>query len=239
MGWNTSLAPHIPLRIPPSHFYFAFQGQRSCYSCLYQASLDLLRADKVCLARSLDTDTLASAKDSLSAHLLPALPAQKVVVVPDHQPALPGTAWPLLQASKCLAWLRGTGRTLPTACLVLLRCLTGSGCPWGCGFWHPYGRELLLCLPMTLLGGGRPERGLGVERTRLRFLPSASANKRHYSCVTVKSPWNPALVHSRAPHRAPGLPAQHPARPVQRIPGSTDQHRVSGVWQSPPCQHQA
>lgn len=38
MGWDTSLAPHIPLRIPPFHFYFAFQGQRSCYSCLYQSS---------------------------------------------------------------------------------------------------------------------------------------------------------------------------------------------------------
>ncbi|XP_048171525.1 laminin subunit beta-2-like isoform X3 [Corvus hawaiiensis] len=64
-----------------------------------------------------------------------------------------------------------------------------------------------------------------MESTRLLFLPSASANKRHYPCVTVKSLWNPALVHSRAPRRAPGLPAQHPAQPVQRIPGSTDQHR--------------
>lgn len=103
MGWDTSLAPHIPLRIPPFHFYFAFQGQRSCYSCLYQSSLDLLRADKVCLARSLNTDTLASANGSLSAHLLTGLPAQKVVVVLDHQPALLGTACPLLQASKCLS----------------------------------------------------------------------------------------------------------------------------------------
>ncbi|XP_041871749.1 laminin subunit beta-2-like isoform X3 [Corvus kubaryi] len=64
-----------------------------------------------------------------------------------------------------------------------------------------------------------------MESTWLLFLPSASANKRHYPCVTVKSLWNPALVHSRAPRRAPGLPAQHPAQPVQRIPGSTDQHR--------------
>lgn len=81
MDWYASLIPHIPLRILPSHFYFAFQGQRSCYSSLYQASLDLLRAAR-------DIDALASANGSLSAHLLPALPAHTVVVVPDHQSAL-------------------------------------------------------------------------------------------------------------------------------------------------------
>lgn len=86
MKRDASLASH--LRLPPSHFYFPFQGQRSCYSCLYQASLDLLRADEVCLARSRDRDPLASANGFLSAHLLPALPAHKVVVVPDHSPAL-------------------------------------------------------------------------------------------------------------------------------------------------------
>ena len=51
--WDTSLVPRILLRSPPSRFYLTFQGQRSCYSHLYQVTLDLLRADEVCLARSL------------------------------------------------------------------------------------------------------------------------------------------------------------------------------------------
>lgn len=60
-----ALVPHIPLRIPPSHLYFAFQGQRSFYIQLpLSASLDLLRAGKVCLARSLGIDTLGSASGS-------------------------------------------------------------------------------------------------------------------------------------------------------------------------------
>lgn len=88
-----ALVPQIPLRILPSHLCLAVTGQRSCYSCLYLASLDLLRAGKVCLARSLDTDTLASATGSLSSHLLPALPAQKVVVVPDYQPTWLELRW--------------------------------------------------------------------------------------------------------------------------------------------------
>lgn len=53
LGWDTSLVPQILLSIPPSCFYLAFQGLRSRYSHRYQATLDLLRADKVCLASSL------------------------------------------------------------------------------------------------------------------------------------------------------------------------------------------
>lgn len=53
MGWHTSLVSQIPLRIPLSCFSLASEGQRSCYSHPYQATLDLLRANKICLARSL------------------------------------------------------------------------------------------------------------------------------------------------------------------------------------------
>lgn len=217
----------------PSHI--AFQGQRSCYSCLYQASLYLFRADKVCWARSLDIDLLAGANGFVSAHLLPALPAQKVVVVAsDRRPALLESRRTQPGPSSRLSALHGYRELVGHCPQHLLSCQgawLSQGVPRGPGFWHPCGRELLLCLPMTLLGGGRPEHGLGMESTRLLFLPSTSANKRQYPCVTVRSLWKPALVHRRAPCRAPGLPAQHPARPVQRIPGSPDQHRVSGAWQ--------
>lgn len=128
------------------------------------------------------------------------------------------------------------GRALLSAPLAPPRCV-GPACavsahPWGHRFCHPRGqqrRELLLCLPATLLTGGQPEHGLGVESTQLLFLPSASANKRHHPCVTVRSLLSPAAAHDCAPCGAPELPSQHPAQPAQRIPGGTDRHGVSGA----------
>lgn len=54
-GLGHLTCPLDPAEEPSLQYYLAFQGWRSCYSCLYQATLGLLRADKVCLARSRGT----------------------------------------------------------------------------------------------------------------------------------------------------------------------------------------
>lgn len=127
-GQETSVVPQVPLRIPPSRFYLAFQGCRSCYCHLYQATSHLLRADKGCLAKiPVLTGTMSSANGSLSAHPLPALAAQEVVE--------PRWAQTCLSSGFRSACREHSHRELPglshsSPCPTVL-----LGCPW----WYCFG----------------------------------------------------------------------------------------------------
>lgn len=113
--------------------------------------MDLLRADKVCLTRFLDTDTLASANGPFSAHLLPVLPAQKAVAVPDPRPALPepGRAQPG-RSSRLPGALHGCGELVGHCPQYLVSCSCSwlsQGVPGGVGFGIPMAESRFFVCP--------------------------------------------------------------------------------------------
>lgn len=128
------------------------------------------------------SDLLARANGSLSAHLLPALPLPH-----QSQGRCPVTAvGALLSMALPFLWA-SPAQCLATELHIHPALSPGIPRPGDEQHWDmlsaagPWG---LRYLPASLLRGMQPEHGLGAS-TRVLFLPSALANKRHH--VTART----------------------------------------------------